>query len=208
MLEVVLLFIYLIRHGESEADLLQVHEGWADFSLTETGKKQAYSLGLAYQHVSFDKIFCSTLNRAKETADSLMLHRSVPITYTDELKEWNNGVLAGLPREEAMRKYPMPPNGRKLHASVEKGESELAFRYRCEIILSKILAECEEKQYNTIAIVSHGGTTHHLLSILLNQSVHCPTIRFRTGDTGVHIIEKKHNQYTIHTLNSTSHTKQ
>ncbi|HSO59357.1 MAG TPA: phosphoglycerate mutase family protein [Paenisporosarcina sp.] len=33
--------LLLIRHGESEADVLGVHEGRADFPLTELGEKQA-----------------------------------------------------------------------------------------------------------------------------------------------------------------------
>ncbi len=36
--------ILLIRHGESEADILNVHEGRADFELTERGRKQVGSL--------------------------------------------------------------------------------------------------------------------------------------------------------------------
>ena len=32
--------ILLIRHGESEADILNVHEGRADFELTEKGREQ------------------------------------------------------------------------------------------------------------------------------------------------------------------------
>ena len=33
------MLLLLIRHGESEADLLDVHEGRADFELTERGHK-------------------------------------------------------------------------------------------------------------------------------------------------------------------------
>lgn len=33
--------LLIVRHGESEADILKVCEGWADFSLTERGNKQA-----------------------------------------------------------------------------------------------------------------------------------------------------------------------
>ena len=36
--------ILLIRHGESEADILGVHEGRADFPLTEVGKSQAIKM--------------------------------------------------------------------------------------------------------------------------------------------------------------------
>jgi len=33
--------VLIIRHGESEADLLDVHEGRADFELTNLGREQA-----------------------------------------------------------------------------------------------------------------------------------------------------------------------
>ena len=36
--------ILVIRHGESEADLLDVHEGRADFELTERGHTQAEAM--------------------------------------------------------------------------------------------------------------------------------------------------------------------
>ena len=36
--------ILLIRHGESEADILNVHEGRADFELTERGYQQAQKM--------------------------------------------------------------------------------------------------------------------------------------------------------------------
>ena len=36
--------LLVIRHGESEADLLDVHEGRADFELTERGHNQAEAM--------------------------------------------------------------------------------------------------------------------------------------------------------------------
>jgi 2,3-bisphosphoglycerate-dependent phosphoglycerate mutase len=36
-----MLELLLIRHGQSEADLLDVHEGRADFPLTGLGRRQA-----------------------------------------------------------------------------------------------------------------------------------------------------------------------
>ena len=36
--------ILLIRHGESEADILNVHEGRADFELTEKGESRCKDL--------------------------------------------------------------------------------------------------------------------------------------------------------------------
>lgn len=36
--------LLIIRHGESEADLLDVHEGRADFPLSKRGHKQAEAM--------------------------------------------------------------------------------------------------------------------------------------------------------------------
>ena len=36
--------LLIIRHGESQADLLNVHEGRADFELTDRGHQQAQAM--------------------------------------------------------------------------------------------------------------------------------------------------------------------
>ena len=64
--------LLIVRHGESEADILKVCEGWADFSLTERGNKQALKTGKwIVDHYNIDKIYTSTLKRARETAHYL-----------------------------------------------------------------------------------------------------------------------------------------
>lgn len=94
--------ILLIRHGESEADILNVHEGRADFELTEKGRQQVQRL---VQKVKADFppdfIWASTLKRARETAETLAEAIQCPIQLEEELMEFNNGVQAGLSFEEA-----------------------------------------------------------------------------------------------------------
>lgn len=52
--------ILLIRHGESEADILNVHEGRADFELTEKGRQQVQRLvqkvRLTFHQISFGQV--------------------------------------------------------------------------------------------------------------------------------------------------------
>ncbi|MGM0885326.1 MAG: phosphoglycerate mutase family protein, partial [Bacillota bacterium] len=57
--------ILLIRHGESEADILNVHEGRADFQLTELGRKQVRLMAeKVKKEFPPDYIWSSTLKRA------------------------------------------------------------------------------------------------------------------------------------------------
>lgn len=97
--------ILLIRHGESEADILHVHEGRADFELTDKGRQQVQRL---VQKVKKDFapyfIWASTLKRARETGETLAEAIGCPIQLEEELMEFNNGVQAGLSFEEA-KKY-------------------------------------------------------------------------------------------------------
>lgn len=49
--------LIVIRHGQSEADVLHVHEGRADFALTQTGHAQAARLAeYLKEHYKIEKI--------------------------------------------------------------------------------------------------------------------------------------------------------
>ena len=57
--------LLIIRHGESEADILNVHEGRADFNLTDKGHSQAQAMAdYVSRNYSIDKIYASPLKRA------------------------------------------------------------------------------------------------------------------------------------------------
>ena len=178
--------LYVVRHGESEADILNVHEGRADFPLTEKGQAQAGKMAAALAaEASISRIYCSTLTRARQTAAYLAEKTGAPLTPMDELREFDNGLLAGLPYDEAKRLYPDVPD-LPAHAAVYGQESALAFRFRLENALSRILSENEKDA--TVAIVSHGGAIVQLYRAFLGLPVIAPVV-FATGDTGVHCWE-------------------
>lgn len=193
--------ILLIRHGESEGDRLKVHEGRADFSLTDLGLKQVHRMAERVNNdFAPELIWASTLKRSKETATLLAETVGCPIHFEDDLMEHNNGVLAGVPFEEA-KKIPMP---KFPHERIENGESAIEFRMRMEMIFSKILAL--STNYKRIAIVAHGGVIHHILHSFLKMPIHTE-FGFFTGDTGIHLLEITENKRFVRFLNDTSHLK-
>ncbi|RDU35707.1 histidine phosphatase family protein [Neobacillus piezotolerans] len=195
--------LIIIRHGESEADLLGVHEGRADFPLTDYGREQAGKMA-AYIAAKWkpDIILASTLKRAWETAQFLQKATGCELVAETDLMEFNNGVLAGLPREVAATKYPLPPGGRPPHIPIDGGESELEFRFRAEAVFQKILHE--QPTDGRIAIVSHGGMISKLINAFLGLPVANETI-FPTGDTGFHVLQTKNGRKMIRILNSQVH---
>ena len=59
--------LLIIRHGESQADILKVHEGRADFELTERGHRQAEAMSkYVRKNYQVKKIYHSTLKRAAQ----------------------------------------------------------------------------------------------------------------------------------------------
>ncbi|HYK73834.1 MAG TPA: histidine phosphatase family protein [Pseudoneobacillus sp.] len=198
--------ILLIRHGESEADLLDVHEGRANFSLTSLGNMQAKQMSMwVNKRFKPDLIWTSTLNRAKETAKILSEVTGTLIREEEGLKEFNNGVLAGMKRLDAKLKYPEPIGGRKPHEQIKGGESELEFRFRAEMTFSKILTESEGME--CIVIVSHGGMISNLLKSFLRLPIPSES-RFFTGDTGIHFLHKEGNKTSIVFLNNQEHLQE
>ena len=190
----------LIRHGESEADILEVHEGRADFSLTARGREQVGNMTERVKdEFPPDFIWCSPLKRAKETGEALAKAVGCPIHFEEDLMEHNNGIQAGVPFKEAEAiKMPVHP-----HERIEQGESALEFRMRIEMAFSKILAE---SKFERIAIVAHGGVITNLLRSFLKLPVD-DSQWFLTGDTGIHLLELRGESRVIHFLNSTSHIK-
>lgn len=161
------LHLTLLRHGRSRADDENVHEGRYDSPLSAEGQAQASALA-AYWTANppgFDRAYCSTLRRAHETATIVTDALKISLTPTDLLREWDNGPLAGMGREEAQAKYPMPAFRHDLDAfTPEGGESQAAIRARALSALELIWAGGGER----VLVVSHGGFSNSMLRELLS----------------------------------------
>ncbi len=217
--------IFIIRHGESEADLLHVHEGRADYELTEKGRAQAKAMAKAMAPAitpaiapamastisrtasngySSVKIYTSPLKRARQTAACLCGECGVLAEMENDLMEFNNGLLAGLDACTADDLYPeirgLPP-----HESAYKQESRLEFRFRAERMLSKILSENGEN--DVVAVVTHGGMINQLYQAFLKLPMDSG-MSFPTGDTGIHEWVVKNGCRYVARSNDTAHLAQ
>jgi len=195
--------LLIIRHGQSEADILKVIEGRANFNLTELGQIQADLMSKwVKENYNVGKIYSSPLNRAKQTAEYISRITGIEIIFDDLLMEWQNGLIAGLTLEEANIKYPEPI--KHLHTRVYEQESYIDFRMRSETILSKILNENKEDE--KIIIVSHGG----MINMLFRSFIEVPMnnkISIKSGDTGIHYWKFKNGNKEIIFNNKIDHLK-
>ena len=133
------------------------------------------------QNYSVDKIYYSTLKRAVQTAQHLMLATRAPLLPEEDLMEFDNGLLAGMKFEVAAEKYPQVEI--PVHTAVYEQETMLDFRCRGERMLSKLIAENEES--STIAVVTHGGMIGQLYRAFFRLPLDSK-YSFPTDDTGIH----------------------
>ena len=196
------MLVLLIRHGESEADVLHVHEGRADFELTEKGHVQAAAMArYVAENYTLTRIYASTLRRAAQTAKHLSDETGVMINFDPALMEFNNGLLAGLSYEEADRLYPEVEN-LPIDQSVYGQESMIEFRSRAVNTFNRILSENDPEA--VIAIVTHGGMVNQLYGALLHMPIESRSF-FCTSDTGIHIWEFTDHGNYIRKANIDSH---
>lgn len=70
--------LWLIRHGETQANIDGLYSGHAPTPLTARGIEQAQNLHTLLHGVSFDLVLCSELERAQHTARLVLVTASSP----------------------------------------------------------------------------------------------------------------------------------
>lgn len=85
--------LYIVRHGQSEANRLHAHAGWAPTPLTELGMEQARSVGARLAHIRFEKVYVSDILRARQTAQLAL--PGYEYLLDERIREFGVGELAG-----------------------------------------------------------------------------------------------------------------
>ena len=75
--------LLIIRHKQSEADILEVMEGRVDFNLSDLGQKQAILMAdWVARNYKIDKIFSSPLKKASQTVNILSERINISVYTT------------------------------------------------------------------------------------------------------------------------------
>ena len=96
----------MVRHGETEWNVLHRFQGLTDIPLNDTGRKQAGFAKTGLLDVELAAIYTSPLQRAVETAEIIRGDREIPVYPTEGLREMGIGEWEGLLVSEIDEKYP------------------------------------------------------------------------------------------------------
>ncbi|MBT3833851.1 MAG: histidine phosphatase family protein, partial [Gammaproteobacteria bacterium] len=94
--------LLLVRHGETQGNREQIAHGQTESPLNEHGIKQAQSTAemlLGWER-GYDKIYCSPLSRAHDTAQAISDALGLPLSVHSGLMENNLGDLEGVTYKE------------------------------------------------------------------------------------------------------------
>ena len=102
--------LVLVRHGQSEWNLLNLFTGWKDPDLTELGVKVATAAGVRLKALGYkyDIAYTSVLTRAQHTLRLILGEVGQPDLKTirdQALNERDYGELTGLNKDEARKKW-------------------------------------------------------------------------------------------------------
>ena len=97
------MLIYMVRHGESEANAKKIHAGWAQVPLTEKGKSDAQNAGEPLKKFSFVKVYSCDLLRSVQTSEISLPDKEA--TLTANLREISVGEISGKSAEECVKIY-------------------------------------------------------------------------------------------------------
>ncbi len=195
--------IYIIRHGETDYNLVRRIQGWLDVPLNDTGHKQAKEAAKKLASHKVHALYSSDLVRAKETANYVSETLSIEIKHTPALRETDMGIFAGWawekePDEEKDKLWEEFEHARDNHIldwNAHQGETIGEMLERISGFLSELPTRHPDE---SVVIVTHGGTINRILEFYgLKES----TEGFRAvGNGSIFVLTKDGSTYTLDTL--------
>lgn len=199
--------LYLIRHGQSEWNILNKIQGQTNTFLTDLGKQQALCIANKLVKENIDIIYTSDLARAQDTARTISQKIDKPLMISESIREIKFGPWEGLNTSQMQERY------REEHLIWTKEPERLKvdgietleeLKTRALGWVEEIIKENEGKN---IAIVSHGATLKVLILGLLDM----PLTHFKNlsiSNVALSIIECRDYNRVLTKLNDTSHLKE
>ncbi|HUG56136.1 MAG TPA: histidine phosphatase family protein [Candidatus Limnocylindrales bacterium] len=150
--------LYLVRHGESEANAARIFAGQTDSPLTERGRRQAEAVAETLAPIRFDRVVSSDLSRCRDTAEAIARRQGLAVEIFPELREIDVGEAAGRAFDE-LKGLPAWTDG--AFVRWPGGESLEQVLTRVTATIDRIVSASPGR---TVCVVGHGGVTRILVS--------------------------------------------
>ena len=184
--------LFLVRHGQSEANLGHYYTGQMDVRLTDLGRQQAAEAGRKLRNIKFDKVFSSDLCRAWETC-KIALPGCEP-EKTPLLREYDVGIVQG--RELGSIKLSIPDDPQRApDYTPYGGEDASMVRARARSFLTSL----EGKGYENVAAFAHYGFMNCVLREVFGTKIRNGSIK--TDNCAIYVVENDADTWQLLAVN-------
>jgi broad specificity phosphatase PhoE len=199
--------IFLVRHGQTAANLDHRLAGITDVPLDPLGETQATEVAEYFRNVPFDTLLSSPLARARETArriGTVTGHTPEPVPG---LEEMHFGDCENLTLAEAIVQFPelkkMEDDLEDLDLAWPRGDSRRGFHQRVNATFLGIL---ERYVQQSVVVVAHGGVIGSFVAQVEggNPSQYA---RYSVANCSVTQLRVTPEATEIHCWNQVSHLK-
>jgi len=164
-------YLILVRHGQSEWNLLNQFCGWTDAELTEQGRQEAKKAAELLKDITLHRAHTSDLKRAQKTLEIILEnlgYKDIPTKKHHAIKERDYGELTGMNKDQAREKFGeeqfklyrrswdiAPPKGESL-----KDTAQRAIPYYEQEILKDL------KEGHNVIVSAHGNSLRAIIKHL------------------------------------------
>ena len=155
--------VYLARHGETVWNAEDRYQGRLDSPLTDTGRAQAEAAALTMRGRGIERLLCSPLGRARDTARVVENALGLRAEIDADLAESDIGRWEGLTRDEVESAYPGELARReedRLRYRPPGGESLVDMLVRARAVAGRL-------DGRTTLIVGHSAINRVLVAALI-----------------------------------------
>jgi probable phosphoglycerate mutase len=202
--------IYLVRHGQTNANVTQTYQGPLE-PLSEAGEQQAYRLAERLQNLDFEKIIASDYVRTCQTSEPIRQLVAVPFETSELLREEKTPTswLGTTEKDERGQQFDedMIEKANDSDWRVEDAENPQDIYVRVQ----KSLELLKNDPAETILVVSHGNFLKQLLGYVLLDGAGTPKEvasfkrTVKTTNTGISVIVFEKGRWRVLTWNDHAH---
>ena len=171
--------LYIVRHGETEWNVIKRFQGQLNTPLTEKGMEKLRKTGKKLENVLFDEVYTSELGRTVASAEIILnenngyKNNKLELQKLAELNEVYFGVWQGLTYEEVFLKYPEEGNNYFYNVKNYKAENVEAEKLEdaLERFLKGINKILDSHESGNILVVTHGTVFEMFMNYVANDSI-------------------------------------
>jgi len=171
--------LYIVRHGETEWNVIKRFQGQLNTPLTEKGMEKLGETGKKLKNILFDQVYTSELERTVNSAEIILnenngyKNNKLELQKLAELNEVYFGVWQGLTYEEVFLKYPEEANN--YFYNVKNYNAENVEAENLKVALERFLKGINKilniHKSGNILVVTHGTVFEMFMNYVANNSI-------------------------------------